>query len=96
MGKLVEVRGQTPKMVNQHPMMAPPAGPPGSTGPAMHQEYLDTAEGSQIIVLTRNPSKCAGAMRVKGTLRAIDLGGPAGTKESYQGWSIDDATIFCE
>lgn len=95
MGKLVEVRGQTPKMVSQHPMVTP-MGLPGSGVPEMHQGYLDTAEGSQIIVLSREPAKCTGAMRVKGSLRGIDLGGPAGTKESYKGWAIEDATIVCE
>lgn len=94
-GKLVEVRGQTPKMVAQHPMMAP-LSPPGGDLPTIHQSYLETAEGGQIIVLSREQNKCTGAMRVKGTLRAIDMGGPPKTKQSYKGWSIEDATITCE
>ena len=94
-GKLVEFRGQPPKMVNQHPMMAP-LSPPGSGVPTIHQSYLETPEGNQIIVLSREQDKCTGKMRVKGSLRAIDLGGPDKTKESYRGWAIDDATIVCE
>lgn len=94
-GKEVEVRGQTPKMVYQHPMLAP-INPLGGAQPKVHQEYLEVTEGTQIVVLTSEPSKCTGAMRVKGKLRAVDLGGPAGTKESYKGWAIDDAKVICE
>ena len=94
-GKLVELRGQTPKMVYQHPMMAP-MGAPGGSAPTIHQGYIETSEGGQIIVLSREPDKCSGAKRVKGSLRAIDLGGPDKTKESYRGWVIDDATVICE
>lgn len=94
-GKLVELRGQTPKMVYQHPMMAP-MSLPGGGAPTIHQGYIETSEGGQIIVLSREPDKCSGAKRVKGSLRAIDLGGPDKTKESYRGWVIDDATVVCE
>lgn len=94
-GKMVEVRGENPKIVAQHPMVAPMAAP-GSDAPQIHQSYLDVAGGRQIIVTSRQSDDCKGAKRVKGSLRAIDLGGPAGTKESYRGWSIDNATITCE
>lgn len=94
-GKLVEIRGQSPKFVNQHPVLAP-LSPPGGDQPTIHQSYLETSAGNQIIVLSRQDVKCSGAMRVKGNLRAIDLGGPDRTKESYRGWAIDDATIVCE
>jgi hypothetical protein len=94
-GKIVELRGQNPKFVNQHPMMAP-MSPLGGAAPTIHQGYLETSEGGQIIVLSREPDKCSGAKRVKGSLRAIDLGGPDKTKESYRGWAIEDATVICE
>jgi hypothetical protein len=94
-GKIVEIRGQNPKMVYQHPMIAP-MSPPGSGAPTIHQGYLETSEGNQIIVLSRQQDKCSGTKRVKGSLRDIDLGGPDKTKESYRGWAIYDATIECE
>ena len=94
-GKQVEVLGQTPKMVYQHPMIAP-VGMPGSAAPTMKQGYLELSEGNQIIVISKDADSCSGAKRVKGSLRQIDLGGPAGTKESYRGWAIENATITCE
>lgn len=93
-GKRVEVRGKEPKMVYQHPMIAPMSAPGGP--PTMQQSYLEVAEGSQIIVLSKTMPKCGEGKRVTGTLREINLGGAEGTKESYKGWSIDDATITCE
>lgn len=94
-GKMVEVRGQEPKMVYQHPMIAPMTLP-GSGAPTVQQSYLEIAGGSQIIVLSKTGDKCTGAKRVKGSLREINLGGPSGTKESYSGWAIENATITCE
>lgn len=92
-GKLVEMRGKDPQLVMQHPMLG--GGPPGAV--TMQQTYLETAEGNQIIILSKTAPKCPGAQkRVKGTLRDVNLGGPEGTKESYRGWSIHDATITCE
>jgi hypothetical protein len=93
-GKRVEVRGKEPQMVYQHPMIAPMALP--GTAPVMQQSYLETAEGSQIIILSKDADKCAGAKRVTGSLREINLGGPSGTKQSYRGWAIEDAKITCE
>ncbi len=82
-------------MVYQHPLLAP-MGAPGSDKPTIHQSYLETAEGGQVIVLSKQNDDCKGAKRVKGTLRAIDMGGPSGTKSSYKGWSLNDAEIVCE
>lgn len=94
-GKIVEVHGQTPKMVNQHPMMAP-VNPMGGPAPKISQSYLDMPEGRQIIIISSKPDDCDGAKRVKGSLREIDMGGPSGTKQSYHGWAIENATITCE
>jgi hypothetical protein len=81
-------------MVSQHPLIAPMSQPGGP--PAMQQTYIEVGEGSQIIVLSKEADKCTGTKRVVGTLREINMGGPEGTKQSYRGWSINDATITCE
>lgn len=85
-GKRVQVDGRNPEMVNQHPMM---------NGPDTEQGYLDVEGGGQIVIVSSEPVSCKGAMRVVGTLRGIDLGGAPGTKESYQGWMIEGATVTC-
>jgi hypothetical protein len=85
-GKRVQVDGRNPEMVHQHPMM---------NGPDTEQGYLDVDGGAQIVLVTREVVTCKGAMRVVGTLRATDLGGAPGTKESYQGWVIEDAEVTC-
>lgn len=90
-GKRVQLDGQAPQMVSQHPMMAAPAM---GDAPAMHQLYLDTA-GVQVVVITAQDPGCAGPMRATGTLQRVDLGGPEGTKESYSGWALQGATVVC-
>jgi hypothetical protein len=64
-------------------------------GPDTEQGDLDVEGGGQIVLITREVVTCKGAMRVVGTLRATDLGGAPGTKESYQGWVIEDAEVTC-
>jgi hypothetical protein len=88
-GKRVQIDGKAPEFVQQHPMM---------TGPfddGWKQDYMDVSEAMQIIVLTKEPGKCKGAMRVVGTLEGIDLGGEPGTKESYGGWVVREAEVTC-
>jgi len=34
-------------------------------------------------------------MRVVGTLRGVGGGGEPGTKNSYQGWSVEHAQVTC-
>ncbi len=93
-GKRVQIRGKQPVMLMQHPMLVTPALP-GAV--ASTQSYVETAEGLQVIVLTENgQSPCAGAMRVEGTLKAINLGGAQGTPMSYRGWAVQGATVTCE
>jgi hypothetical protein len=85
-GKRVQVDGRNPEMVSQHPMM---------NGPETEQGYLDVEGGGQIVLITREVVTCKGAMRVVGTLRGTDMGGEPGTKDSYQGWMIEDAEVTC-
>lgn len=85
-GQRVRLRGEMSEHVAQHPMMS---------GPDEEQGYVD-AEGTQLIVLTKTPIACAEAVSVVGTLRGIDLGGEPGTKSSYAGWAIHEATVTCE
>lgn len=89
----MEVRGKNPQMVMQHPMLTGPSLPGHKP---MHQGYLDTADGRQLILLSAEPIACTGAMRVRGTLHSIDMGGPDGTKMSYKGYSIRNAAATCE
>lgn len=90
-GKRVRLEGRAPEMVMQHPMMN---GDP-LAAKKIHQSYLEIERGAQVIVLSEAPNACAGAMVVTGTLRSIDLGGEPGTKDSYKGWQVADATIEC-
>jgi hypothetical protein len=85
-GKRVQVDGRHPEMVHQHPM---------SNGPDTEQGYLDVDGGGQIVIVSKQAVTCEGAMRVVGTLRGVDLGGEPGTKGSYEGWVIEDATVTC-
>lgn len=90
-GKRVRIEGRAPQMVMQHPLLA--GGPPGVE--TVHQSYLEVESGAQFIVLSEAKNTCEGAMVVTGTLGSIDLGGAPGTKDSYQGWKVADATIEC-
>lgn len=88
-GKRVQIDGKAPEFVQQHPMM---------TGPfddGWKQDYMDVSEAMQIIVITKEPGKCKGAMRVVGMLEGIDLGGEPGTKQSYGGWVVREAEVTC-
>lgn len=93
-GKPVEIRGQQPRLLTQHPMLAAPALP-GTA--AQTQTYVETPEGLQVIVLTTDgQGPCAGPMRVRGTLQEVELGGAEGTPSSYRGWAVQGANIACE
>ena len=93
-GQEVELRGQKPRMVMQHPMINQPEGlSPDARN--TQQGYVDVGD-TQVIVLTSAAFDCAGAMVVVGTLERVDLGGEPGTKGSYAGWSVSDATVTCE
>lgn len=88
-GQRVQIDGNAPEFVQQHPMMTMPDDD-------WKQDYMDVGDGGrQIIVLTREPGKCKGAMRVVGMLDGIDLGGEPGTKQSYGGWVVREAEVSC-
>lgn len=91
--KFVRVQGKKPAMIHQHPVLTGMSAP---GAPRPQQDYLELPNGTQIIVLSNNPPSCSGPMRVTGTLRRIDMGGEPGTKESYKGWSIEQAEVVCE
>lgn len=93
-GQSVDIGGRYPITLAQHPLLAPPAM---SGSPPVTQTYLETADGRQIIVLTADRiPECPAAMRVRGTLQAVDLGGPDGTPQSYRGWAVHGASVSCE
>lgn len=88
--KRVQIDGTAPEFVMQHPMMTM------GGDDEWKQDYMDVGEGGrQIIVLTREPGKCKGAMRVVGTLGGIEGRGEPGTKESYAGWVVRQAEVTC-
>ncbi len=92
-GQGFEVRGHVPAMLGQHPMLVSPALP-GSDAPT--QSYIETADGVQVIVLSQDSrGDCSGALRVSGILQSIELGGSEGSKLSYRGWALQEATIAC-
>ncbi|MFV8752256.1 hypothetical protein ACNOYE_17040 [Nannocystaceae bacterium ST9] len=86
-GQRVLMKGRDPEAVSQHPMLD--GGPD-----ELHQSYLDY-EGVEVIVLSKTEVSCPGEMQVIGTLRGITGGGAPGTKESYVGWSLEQAEITC-
>lgn len=93
-GKTVQISGRTPAIPAQHPLLAGPAMPGAA---AQQQSYLETADGTQIIVLADGSTeRCSAQARVRGRLEAVDLGGPEDTKLSYRGWVLQAATIECE
>ncbi len=91
--RLVQLKGKAPTLVAQHPMLTGPSGP---GMPPSHQGYIELEGARQVIVISKEPISCNGPMRVLGTLRAVDLGGEPGTKESYRGWAVHNATVYCE
>lgn len=84
-GKMVRFIGTVPEVILGHPT----AG-----GPDTKQSYLEVGK-RQIVVSSTAASACSGSRVVTGILNKVDLGGAAGTRSSYQGWSITEATITC-
>jgi hypothetical protein len=86
---VVTINGSDPgPNVMQHPLSGGPGG-------ATVDLYMDVAGGTQIVLHAKKRVQCQGAMQATGTLRALSLGGPAGTKESYSGYYLDDADVKC-
>jgi hypothetical protein len=94
-GQRVRIQGRAPTMVMQHPMRNQPEGL-SPDGRNTHQGYMDT-DRAQMIILTKAPFNCSGEMTVVGTLREIKASGDPGVKgkDSYGGWSLEDAEVTC-
>jgi hypothetical protein len=90
-GQRVKLEGKEPEpgMMGQHPML----NFPDEKGERF-QSYLDV-QGVQVIVISREEVACQGERTVIGVLRGVDLGGEPGTKESYAGWSVEEAEVTC-
>ena len=85
-GQKVTFVGVPPKMVLAHP---------NAGGIATKQSYLEVAN-KQIVVSSSSVPECSGTRIVTGILHRVDLGGAAGTRSSYQGWSLTQAVIVCQ
>jgi hypothetical protein len=84
----VRLLGKRARLVAQHPLIVPP-------GSEQLQEYVDVKDGPQVIVLVAAPIACTDELSVTGTLRGVRNGGAPGTKDSYEGWSLDGARVEC-
>ena len=95
-GEKVTILGQISQMVMQHPIIAYELGNlDGKSKPARTiQNYMDVGE-HQIILLSKTEINCIGEMQIMGTLESIDMGGKAGTKQSYTGWSVQVDEFMC-
>jgi hypothetical protein len=91
-GAPVAFEGQLSRVVTNHPMLAPALDPATRQG----QTYVDAADGTQLIIIADRAEPCRGTVWVTGTLERVDLGGAAGTPESYQGWAVRAATVTCD
>jgi len=89
-GKTVQLTGPKATLITQHPI----AFDPQPNAPRAEQHYLDIA-GRQVVVAAHEDPACEGDYVVNGTLRRVDLGGEPGTRGSYQGWSVTNATLSC-
>lgn len=85
-GKMVRFVGTAPEVILGHPI----AG-----GSDTKQSYLEVGK-RQIVVSSAQVAECSGSRVVTGILNKVDLGGAAGTRSSYQGWSITEAAITCQ
>ncbi|MFO0550703.1 MAG: hypothetical protein U0271_20075 [Polyangiaceae bacterium] len=86
-GKRVRVVGRPAPDVMQHPMP-----PPGAAEETV--DYVDV-DGAQLVVVLKSPMQCAGQVEITGILREVNLNGPAGTKEEYRGYRVEDASSRC-
>jgi hypothetical protein len=84
-GKIVRFIGTGPGIILAHP---------NAGGADTKQSYLEVGK-RQIVVSSPAAPACSGSRVVTGILNKVDLGGAAGTRSSYQGWSITEATITC-
>lgn len=92
--KLVRIKGSLtpPQEIMQHPMLDMPLLPSpnmdeNSVPKRILQTYMNVGN-RQIILLSDTNIDCIGDLEVIGMLEKVSLGGPAGTKSSYEGWSV--------
>ena len=88
LGKMTLVVGKTPEMLYAHPIV--PVDPHKN----ITQSYIQFEE-QQLIVLSEKQIECDGTMEVTGTLNEINLGGPEGTRGSYQNYYFSQSIIRC-
>lgn len=74
-GKKVQLKGTMATLVTAHPDMTTPT--------YRFQSYLDTAFG-QVVLVSGKSISCRKKLEVIGILGWKDLGGAAGTRDSYQ------------
>ena len=91
-GKLTTLVGVKPQFEHQHPLAAAPF--PDASGKKWTDEVFDVG-GRQIVVVVEKRSSCPGKVEITGSLRAVSGGGAPGTKDSYQGFVVDRATLRC-
>ncbi|TNE88382.1 MAG: hypothetical protein EP330_14970 [Deltaproteobacteria bacterium] len=75
-GQRVRLEGQRPDVVYEHPILGDP------------QDYFQVGE-RQIVVLGTVEDGCTA---MSGVLDRVDMGGEPGTRGSYRGWVLRDAT----
>ena len=84
----VQLRGRSPDMVRNHPMMTTQVG--GDTV----QSYLDV-EGYQFVILSDTEWSCQGEVEVTGLLQEYDMGGKEGTRASYRNYYVTQSKVRC-
>ena len=87
-GQRVRLTGPVAKQIWSHPIA-------GHGLRGVKQTYLDIL-GVQLVVASPDSPTCTGKLVVTGTLNRVKLGGAPGTKGSYAGWSVTDATLICK
>jgi hypothetical protein len=86
-GKKVQLKGTIAKLVTAHPDMTTPS--------YRFQNYLDTAFGQVVLISAKNIS-CQKKLEVTGKLGWKDMGGAAGTRDSYQNAFIAVEKFTCQ
>jgi hypothetical protein len=86
-GKKVQLKGTMATLVTAHPDMTTPS--------YRFQSYLDTAFGQVVLISTKSISCPKKTLEVTGTLGWKDLGGAAGTRDSYQNAFITVEKFAC-
>jgi hypothetical protein len=87
-GKKVQLKGTLSTQVNAHPDMTSPS--------YRFQNYLDTAFGQVVLISSKNISCAKKKLEVTGILGWKDLGGAAGTRDSYQNAFITVEKFICQ